>query len=306
MRARKFHHAHQEGGCAGARTGRWAFRQPTACKDHGHPPGTGRVARGQASVPGVTQPAPPPAPGLGNPPPPRVQLRGPTAPPEGLPALLQTKRALRGRRGPESGDRRVAAMLARGGGDRVTEEYRPANKERVPARRPRPAPPVSPPRPGRHGAQCGRRPKDSALPGPPRAALTSAPGPAAAPLARPQPAPSHGHAGPTLAPRGPYLLAADATVHRPVPPSLVRALAGPSPSQKAPPRPRFLAAYATGSPAGRGAAHWARQTATAAPADCPRPTATAALGPGADFPDFPERTVPGAVAHACNPSTLGG
>nr|XP_035153790.2 sterile alpha motif domain-containing protein 1-like isoform X2 [Callithrix jacchus] len=197
-------------------------------------------------------------------------------------------------------------MLARGGGDGVTEEYGPANKERVPARRPRPAPPGSPPRPGRHGARCGRRPKDSALPGPARVALTSAPGPAAAPLARPQPAPSHGPTRPTLAPRGPYLLAADAAVHRPVPPSLVRALAGPSPSQKAPPRPRSLAAYATGSPAARGAAHCARRTATAAPADCPRPTATAALGPGADFPDFPERIGPGAVAHACNPSTLGG
>ncbi|KAK2118288.1 hypothetical protein P7K49_005175 [Saguinus oedipus] len=48
-------------------------------------------------------------------------------------------------------------MLARGGGEGVTEEYRPANKERVPAPRPRPAPPGSPPRSGRHRARCGRR-----------------------------------------------------------------------------------------------------------------------------------------------------
>ncbi|KAK2118277.1 hypothetical protein P7K49_005164 [Saguinus oedipus] len=148
--------------------------------------------------------------------PPRAQLHSATSPPAGLPAVLQTKRALSGRQRPRSGDRRVAAMLARGGGERVTEEeYRPANKERVPAPRPRPAPPGSPPRPGRHRARCGRRPKSNAPAGPARAALTCVPGQAVAPLGPPQPAPPHGPARPKLAPREPYLLAANAAVHRP-------------------------------------------------------------------------------------------
>ncbi|XP_078231527.1 uncharacterized protein LOC144582802 [Callithrix jacchus] len=55
----------------------------------------------------------------------------------------------------------------------------------------------------------------NAPPAPARTSLTCAPGQAAAFLARPQPAPPHGPARPTLAPRGPYLLAADAAVHRP-------------------------------------------------------------------------------------------
>ncbi|XP_078228047.1 uncharacterized protein LOC144582487 [Callithrix jacchus] len=77
------------------------------------------------------------------------------------------------------------------------------------------------------------------------------------------------HAGP----RGPYLLAADAAVHRPAVSAVARSRSRhPQPSQKAPPRPRSLAAYAASSPAARGAAHYARPTATAAPA------------PGADGP----------------------
>ncbi|KAK2094703.1 hypothetical protein P7K49_028441 [Saguinus oedipus] len=126
--------------------------------------------------------------------------------------------------------KRPAAASNWGQEDGVTEEYGPANKERVPAPRPRP---------GRHRARCRRRPKDNAPPGPELAALTCAPGQAAAPLDRPQPAPPHGPARPTLAPRGPYLLAADAAVHR------------PAVSAKAPPGPRFLAANATRSRAPR-------------------------------------------------------
>lgn len=147
-------------------------------------------------------------------------------------------------------------------------------KERAPARRPRPAPPGSPPWPGRQGALCGRRPLDNAPPGPARAALTCAPGQAAAPLARRRPAPSH-HPRPPCAGLTCWPPRLQSTGPR-VPSSLVRAPAGPSPSQTAPPRPRSLAADAARPPAAKAHAHCARRTATAAPPRRLAPTADCA------------------------------
>ncbi|XP_035147788.3 uncharacterized protein LOC118151625 isoform X1 [Callithrix jacchus] len=102
----------------------------------------------------------------------------------------------------------MAAMLARGAKDGVTEDYGPANNERVPTPGPRPAPPGSPPRPAGTGRSVGaaRRTKLHRAPRGPRSL---------APLAHPQPAPPQGPARPTVAPHEPYLLAADAAVHKP-------------------------------------------------------------------------------------------
>ncbi|XP_078201405.1 uncharacterized protein LOC108591704 [Callithrix jacchus] len=207
--------AHLEGGCASARTGRWAFRQPTTCKDHGHPPGLGRVARGQARVPGDYATLPLPARILAQRPHPAPDCAAPPPPARGPPSSAPNKARAKGPAAAgELGTggwrpcwRGAAEMGERRSGGRRT-------KERAPAPRPRPAPPGSPPRPGRQGALCGRRPLDNAPLGPAPAALTCAPGQAAALLARPQPAPLHGPVRPTPAPRRPHLLAAGAAVHR--------------------------------------------------------------------------------------------
>ncbi|XP_078201743.1 uncharacterized protein LOC144578666 [Callithrix jacchus] len=182
--------AHQEGGCARARTGRWAFRQPTTCKDHGQPPGLGRVARGQARDPGSDG-------------------------------------------GVRAGEQRARARPPRGPGPALPATARPAaGAAPWPASNPHPLTGLHDPRS-------------------PRADLNFW-------LLRP----------PSTGPR--------------FPPSLVRAPAGPSPSQKPPPCPRCLVADSAGCPAAKESQHCARPTATASPAKGADPLTTQARWSGAE------------------------